>query len=170
MILSIISAGTKTEKFTGNVVKVGAQNSIKLVKDTLDFLKVGKGDYAYMAKDENGGFHIAGSTNATSEAGDKGSTLGVVGEKKEGKSYTQLSFTHAQLGAELSKVASVLRIEEGAEGFDYAGLTFYPLTIIQTAEEAAAEKAAKEQEAQASVDAAEDKAVAKKSSKVVTEE
>lgn len=144
-IKSVISAGTKSNQFEGPIVKIGASNSIKLTRQILDATGALFGWFAFIADDtdDTSLFYLAVSENATNEAGERGSKLGVVGEGTDSNKANpnQLAFTHATLGTRLYNVAATFTVDlEG--GFEHNGLTFYPMTVLQSREEADAEKAA----------------------------
>lgn len=175
-IKGIISAGTKVQEFAGRpVMKVGASNTLKLNREALNILGVDFGDYVFMAPDEDDSnlYYIAGSKEANTEFGDRGSKLGVVGEKgKNTANLPQLQFNHAALGDELFDKAATFELTptktvgegddatEESLSFEYNGLTFYPMTIIQTRAEVVAEKEANEKNKQEASDKKEDEAIA----------
>ena len=143
-IKSVISAGTKSNQFEGPIVKIGASNSIKLTRQILDATGAAFGWFAFIADDtdDNTIFYLGVSPEATNEGGDRGSKLGVVGENTDAAKANpnQLSFTHATLGSRLYNVAATFTVDlEG--GFEHNGLTFYPMTVLQSREDADAEKA-----------------------------
>lgn len=175
MIKSVISAGTKSQAFEGPIVKIGASNSIKLVAETLDLLGGKNGNFAFIADDtdDDNLFYIGVSADALDSEGARGSKLGVVGEKSKvsAENPNQLSFTHAVLGKKLHDKAATFMVnqfvkdEDGVDteesaGFEHNGITYFPMTILQTREAAELEKKQAEEAKQAKSDKAEDAALA----------
>jgi len=143
-IKSVISAGTKSNQFEGPIVKIGASNSIKLTRQVLDATGAEYGHFAFIADDtdDNTIFYLATSEESVNEAGERGSKLGIVGEVTDAakSNPNQLAFTHATLGTRLYNVAATFSVDtEG--GFSHNGLTFYPMTVLQSREEWESEKA-----------------------------
>jgi hypothetical protein len=146
-IKSVISAGTKSNQFEGPIVKIGASNSIKLTRQVLDATGAEYGHFAFIADDtdDNSVFYLATCSESTNDAGERGSKLGIVGEVTDAAKANpnQLAFTHATLGSRLYNVAATFTVDT-EKGFEHNGLTFYPMTVLQSREEADAEKAANE--------------------------
>lgn len=165
-IKSIISSGSKVEKFQGPILKVGAASTLKLTREALDQLGVTHGDYAFIADDDEDAnvYYVAGSKEE--KVGPfKGAKLGIVGDKEavDTANAPQLQFSHNLLGKKMYESIAVMDVTE--ESFDHEGLTFFKMTVKQTREEATAEKKATEVSKQAKQDAAEDKALEAKAPK-----
>ncbi len=143
-IKSVISAGTKSNQFEGPIVKIGASNSIKLTRQVLDATKAEYGHFAFIADDtdDNTIFYLATSEESVNEAGERGSKLGIVGETTDAAKANpnQLAFTHATLGARLFDVAATFTVDVDG-GFEHNGLTFYPMTVLQSRKDWDSERA-----------------------------
>lgn len=131
MLKVLISAGTKVEKVTGNIARVGKDgNVIKLNASALGLLGVGLGDFIIAGEDDSPKSVWFGGTKNKKVGDIFTSKLGVVGEKKDSGVYSQLQFSNAVIGAVMYAAGKTFKIDE-TETTEYNGVTLYKATVIE---------------------------------------